>query len=82
MPEKLFKSATFLQREVPRREAVLTIAREIEELNNANLGAAAEVARRYAAFHEDLQRCCVANRADRRPRCPGRRRPPHPRASF
>jgi len=58
MPEKLFKSATFLQREVvPRREAVLTIAREIEELNNANLEAQrAEVARRYAAFHEDLQR--------------------------
>ena len=56
--EKVARSATFLQREVvPRRDAVLTIAQEIEQLNNANLEAQrAEVARRYAAFHDDLQR--------------------------
>jgi signal transduction histidine kinase len=56
--EKVARSATFLQREVvPRRDAVLTIAQEIEQLNNANLEAQrAEVARRYATFHDDLQR--------------------------
>ena len=38
--EKILRSAGFLRREVvPRREAVLTIAQEIEELNNANLAA-------------------------------------------
>ena len=38
--EKIFRSAAFLRREVvPRREAVLGIAQEIEELNNANLAA-------------------------------------------
>ncbi len=38
LTEKIFRSAGFLRREVvPRREAVLTIAQEIEELNNANL---------------------------------------------
>src|SRR5687768_7919605 len=38
--EKIIRSAAFLRREVvPRREAALTIAREIEELNNANLAA-------------------------------------------
>src|SRR5919108_5892936 len=34
--EKIIRSATFLRREsVPRREAVLSIAQDIEELNNA-----------------------------------------------
>ena len=42
---------------MPRREAVLTIAQEIEELNNANLAAQrAEVDRRHTAFRDDLQR--------------------------
>lgn len=56
--EKILRSATFLRREVvPRREAALTIAREIEELNNANLTAQREeVARRHAAFRDDLHR--------------------------
>jgi signal transduction histidine kinase len=50
------RSARFLRREVlPRREAVLTITKEIEQLNNANLAAQrAEVARRLSAFREDL----------------------------
>jgi signal transduction histidine kinase len=56
--EKIFRSADFLRREVvPRREAILTIAQEIEELNNANLAAQrAEVARRQSVFREDLRR--------------------------
>lgn len=56
--EKIFLSAGFLRREVvPRREAVLEIARDIEELNNANLAAQrAEVARQQNAFRVDLQR--------------------------
>jgi signal transduction histidine kinase len=56
--EKIFRSAAFLRREVvPRREAVLTIAQEIEELNNANLAEQrAEVTRRHAAFRDDLVR--------------------------
>ena len=56
--EKIFRSASFLRREVvPRREAVLTIAQEIEELNNANLSEQrAEVARRHEAFRNDLDR--------------------------
>jgi signal transduction histidine kinase len=56
--EKIFRSASFLRREVvPRREAVLTIAQEIEELNNANLAEQrAEVTRRHAAFRNDLDR--------------------------
>jgi signal transduction histidine kinase len=42
---------------VPRREAVLTIAQQIEELNNTNLTEQrAEVARRYDAFRDDLHR--------------------------
>jgi CHASE3 domain sensor protein len=55
--EKIFRSANFLRREVvPRREAILTIAQEIEELNDANLAAQrAEVARRQALF----RRTCV-----------------------
>jgi signal transduction histidine kinase len=56
--EKILQSASFLRREVvPRREAALTIAREIEELNNGNLAAQRdEVARRHAAFRDDLHR--------------------------
>ncbi len=56
--EKIFQSASFLRREVvPRREAVLTIAQQIEELNNTNLAEQrAEVARRYDAFRDDLHR--------------------------
>jgi signal transduction histidine kinase len=56
--EKILRSAAFLRREVvPRREAALTIAQEIEELNNANLAAQREeVARRHAAFRDDLLR--------------------------
>ncbi len=55
--EKIFRSANFLRREVvPRREAILSIAQEIEELNNANLRAQrAEVARRQAVFADDLR---------------------------
>ena len=58
MPEKIIKSAAFLRREVvPRRNAVLAIASEVERLNNANLQAQrAAVARRSAEFHDDLQR--------------------------
>ncbi|MDO8681610.1 MAG: ATP-binding protein [Acidobacteriota bacterium] len=56
--EKILRSAAFLRREVvPRREAALAIAREIEELNNANLAAQRdEVARRHTAFRDDLHR--------------------------
>jgi signal transduction histidine kinase len=55
--EKMFRSAAFLRREVvPRREAVLAIAYEVEQLNNANLEAQrAAVAAQSAAFHDDLQ---------------------------
>jgi signal transduction histidine kinase len=55
--EKIFRSASFLRKEVvPRREAILTITQEIEELNNANLDAQrAEVARRQALFGDDLR---------------------------
>jgi signal transduction histidine kinase len=56
--EKIARSASFLRREVvPRRDAALAIAREIEELNNANLSAQREeVARRHQAFRDDLHR--------------------------
>lgn len=56
--EKLQRSAAFLRREVvPRREAALGIAREIEELNNANLSAQQqEVARRQATVRQELRR--------------------------
>jgi signal transduction histidine kinase len=56
--EKIMRSAAFLRREVvPRREAALTIAREIEELNNANVvSQREEVSKRYAAFRAELQR--------------------------
>jgi signal transduction histidine kinase len=56
--EKIFRSAAFLRQEVvPRREAILTIAEEIEELNNENLAAQrAEVARRQTILRQDLRR--------------------------
>lgn len=56
--EKIFRSASFLRKEVvPRREAILAIAQEIEELNNANLDAQrGEVTLRQAAFRADLFR--------------------------
>jgi len=56
--EKIFRSASFLRREVvPRRDAVIAIAEEIEELNNANLAEQrAEVTRRQDAFRADLHR--------------------------
>ena len=56
--EKILQSAGFLRREVvPRRDAVLTIALEIEELNNANVAAQkAEMARRQEAFRRDMRR--------------------------
>src|SRR5690349_17435763 len=56
--EKILQSASFLRREVvPRREAVLSIAMEIEELNNANVAAQKEeVLRRQQAFRHDMQR--------------------------
>jgi signal transduction histidine kinase len=54
--EKINYSAAFLRREVlPRREAVLDLAAEIEELNNQNLTAQREeVARQYAGFRSEL----------------------------
>jgi signal transduction histidine kinase len=56
--EKSARSAAFLRREVvPRREAALTIAREIEQLNNTNLAAQREeVARRQTAVRDELRR--------------------------
>jgi len=56
--EKIFRSAKFLRQEVvPRREAILGIARDIEGLNDANLAAQrAEVARQQNVFRVDLQR--------------------------
>jgi signal transduction histidine kinase len=55
--EQIFRSATFLRREVvPRRDAVIAIAQEIEELNNANLAEQrGAVARRQAALRHDLR---------------------------
>ena len=54
--EKMTQSLRFLRREVlPRREAVLAIAQEIEGFNNANLDTQrAEVTRRLASFRHDL----------------------------
>jgi signal transduction histidine kinase len=54
--EKISLSAGFLRREVlPRREAVLAIAGEIEQLNNTNLNVQrAEVTRQHAAFRQEL----------------------------
>ena len=56
--EKISQSASFLRREVlPRRQAVLAIASEIEELNNANHAIQrAEVTRRHAEFRSELHR--------------------------
>ncbi len=56
--EKISQSASFLRREVlPRREAVLAIAMEIEDLNNANHAVQrAEVTRRHEAFRSELRR--------------------------
>ncbi|HWI17973.1 MAG TPA: sensor histidine kinase [Vicinamibacterales bacterium] len=56
--EKIIHSASFLRREVvPRREAALAIAREIEQLNNDNLVAQQqEVARRQNAVRDELRR--------------------------
>lgn len=56
--EKILRSAAFLRREVvPRREAALTIAREVEELNNENLMAQQqEVQRRQSAVRDELRR--------------------------
>jgi signal transduction histidine kinase len=56
--EKMMRSGRFLRREVlPRREAVLSIATDIEQLNNANLATQrAEVTRRLTTFREDLHR--------------------------
>jgi signal transduction histidine kinase len=58
MAEKIVQSATFLRREVvPRREAVIAIAQEIEDLNNANLAEQrAEVTRRQTTFATELRR--------------------------
>ena len=73
--EKIVRSAAFLRREVvPRREAVLAIAQEIEELNNANVAAQrAEVARRHAAVPRRPASAAVAQPAAR-PRRRARRR--------
>lgn len=56
--EKILQSAGFLRREVvPRRQAILAIAQQIEELNNENWAVQrAEVAQRHAAFANDLER--------------------------
>lgn len=56
--EKLMRSGRFLRREVlPRREAVLAITNDIEQLNNTNLATQrAEVTRRLVTFREDLHR--------------------------
>ncbi len=56
--EKIMRSGRFLRREVlPRREAVLTITDNIEQLNNANLATQrAEVTRRLVTFREDHHR--------------------------
>jgi signal transduction histidine kinase len=55
--EKILRSTAFLRQEVvPRREAALTIAREIEELNNENLAAQRqEVSRRQTAVRDELR---------------------------
>jgi signal transduction histidine kinase len=54
--EDLDRSAAFIRSEVlPRREAVLAFAMEVEELNNANLDAERdEVLARQAGFRRDL----------------------------
>ena len=54
--EKLSRSAQFLDREVlPRRQAVLSLAEEIEQVNDANLVTQrAEVSRRHLELRRDL----------------------------
>ena len=54
--EKIMRSARFLRREVlPRREAVLAITGDIEQLNDANLATQrGEVTRRLNDFRDDL----------------------------
>lgn len=56
--EKIFRSSSFLRQEVvPRREAALAIAHDIEELNNANLAEQrVQVTRGHEAFRDDLRR--------------------------
>ncbi|MCC6162685.1 MAG: sensor histidine kinase [Acidobacteria bacterium] len=56
--QKVLNSTSFLRNEVlPRREAVLAIARDIEALNDANLvSQRAAVARKQEAFRADLRR--------------------------
>lgn len=56
--EKIMRSSRFLRQEVlPKREAVLSLAKDVEELNNANLKTQrAEVSRRLQAFRDDLHR--------------------------
>lgn len=56
--EKIFQSARFLRREVvPRRDAILAIAQDIERLNQANLAVQRdEVKSRQAAFAAALRR--------------------------
>jgi signal transduction histidine kinase len=56
--EKISSSAAFLRQEVvPRREAILKIAQEIEELNNANLASQrVEVTHRQSMFRADLMK--------------------------
>ena len=63
--EKSTRSAEFLRSEVlPRREAVLQIAREIEELNNTNLSTQqAEVRSWEATFRRDLFRMLLQSLA-------------------
>jgi len=54
--EKIMRSAGFLRREVlPRREAVIALTADVEQLNNANVAAQrAEVSRRLLTFRDDL----------------------------
>ena len=54
--QKITRSAGFLRKEViPRREAVLAIAREIEDLNNASLETQRQgMSRQHAAFSSGL----------------------------
>jgi signal transduction histidine kinase len=54
--EKQTQSAAFLQAQVvPRREAVLAMTQQMEEMNNANMAAQRdEVTRRHTAFRRDL----------------------------
>ena len=56
--EKVARSATFLRREViPRRDAALSIARDIEQITNQTVAAQrAEVAHRHETFGAELLR--------------------------